>query len=225
MTPQVPTDDPGDAATVGGYTATQLRNRSNHTGTQGATTVDYDNTTSGLVASEVQAAIDELAAAPGGGGGEVINVNHIVDDTNFFTVSLTSADHQDPADAQPLGIELEVTGDGDRPMKVDVNLPMLSAGNIAGGYSGPIVAPIGVWDGTTFHTLGVFKYRSGEGFSSVHGSCVLPAFSGTKTLALRAYFSVGPSSYEMEIYAADWATVDVAERTIIATFLDDPIAP
>lgn len=49
-----------DADQLDGQDGTFYLNRSNHTGTQVATTVTYDNTTSGLAAGEVQAAIDEL---------------------------------------------------------------------------------------------------------------------------------------------------------------------
>jgi len=46
---------------VDNVSAADLRDRSTHTGTQAATTVTYDNLSSGLSASDVKAALDELA--------------------------------------------------------------------------------------------------------------------------------------------------------------------
>jgi hypothetical protein len=46
--------------------------RENHTGNQLATTITYDNSSSGLAATELQAAIDEVAAGGGGGTGSEI---------------------------------------------------------------------------------------------------------------------------------------------------------
>jgi len=46
---------------VDNVSAANLRDRSTHTGTQAATTVDYENAASGLAASNVQQAIDETA--------------------------------------------------------------------------------------------------------------------------------------------------------------------
>ena len=48
---------------VDNVSATDLRDRSTHTGTQAATTVTYDNTASGLVATDVKGAVDELQSA------------------------------------------------------------------------------------------------------------------------------------------------------------------
>ena len=48
---------------VDNVSAADLRDRSTHTGTQAATTVTYDNTASGLVATDVKGAVDELQSA------------------------------------------------------------------------------------------------------------------------------------------------------------------
>ncbi len=48
---------------VDNVSAADLRDRSTHTGTQAATTVTYDNTASGLVATDVKGAVDELQGA------------------------------------------------------------------------------------------------------------------------------------------------------------------
>jgi len=48
---------------VDDVSAADLRDRSTHTGTQAATTVTYDNTASGLVATDVKGAVDELQGA------------------------------------------------------------------------------------------------------------------------------------------------------------------
>ena len=45
---------------VDNVSATDLRDRSTHTGTQAATTVTYDNTVSGLSSADVKSAIDEI---------------------------------------------------------------------------------------------------------------------------------------------------------------------
>ena len=52
-----------DLGNVDNVSAADLRDRSTHTGTQAATTVSYDNTASGLVATDVKGAVDELQGA------------------------------------------------------------------------------------------------------------------------------------------------------------------
>lgn len=56
-----------DGATANNTNAFLL-SRTNHTGFQAATTVLYDNTVSGLTSSDVQSALNELAASGGGSG-------------------------------------------------------------------------------------------------------------------------------------------------------------
>jgi hypothetical protein len=53
----------GDSVLLNGQTASHYLSRANHTGSQPANTVTYDNTVSGLLAADVQAAIDEVDAA------------------------------------------------------------------------------------------------------------------------------------------------------------------
>lgn len=57
----------GNATLLNGNNSAYYLNRANHTGAQAADTVSYDNTISGLVATDVKAAIDEIAAMGGGG--------------------------------------------------------------------------------------------------------------------------------------------------------------
>jgi hypothetical protein len=57
----------GNATLLNGNNSAYYLNRANHTGSQAANTVSYDNTISGLVATDVKAALDELAAMGGGG--------------------------------------------------------------------------------------------------------------------------------------------------------------
>lgn len=52
--------------------------------------VSYDNSTSGLAATDVQAAIDELAASGGGGGSDVITVNTPTNSSGTVTLDFAS---------------------------------------------------------------------------------------------------------------------------------------
>ena len=63
---------------VDNVSAADLRDRSTHTGTQAGTTVTYDNTASGLVSENVQAAIDELEARPSVEDADQINYDNAV---------------------------------------------------------------------------------------------------------------------------------------------------
>lgn len=64
----------GNATLLNGNNSAYYLNRANHTGSQAADTVSYDNTISGLVATDVKAAIDEIAAMGGGGAQERVAV-------------------------------------------------------------------------------------------------------------------------------------------------------
>lgn len=55
-----------------------------------ADNVSYDNSTSGLAATDVQAAIDELAASGGGGGSDVITVNTPTNSSGTVTLNFSS---------------------------------------------------------------------------------------------------------------------------------------
>ena len=74
--------------------------------------IGYDNTVSGLTASDVQAAIDEIAAGGGGGGPSPASTTPVMDGTGAVGVSLLYAreDHEHPTDTSraPSGYGLGV---------------------------------------------------------------------------------------------------------------------
>lgn len=75
-------DSADNAINLGGQAPNFYLNRVNHTGTQAATTVTYNNGVSGLIATQIQAAIDELKSmldSVSGGAGDMFKA---VYDTN-----------------------------------------------------------------------------------------------------------------------------------------------
>ena len=105
----------GNATTVNGLTVeTAVPVSADFTDDQTATEVTYDNTTSGLAATDVKAAIDEVAAASS-------------DDQSAGEVAVTAAGNLTSTDVQSALVELQTDVDG----KEDK-----SNKNIAGGYVG-----------------------------------------------------------------------------------------
>lgn len=72
-----------------------LLERSNHTGVQLASTITYDNSTSGLTSTEIQSAIDELASNEGNGNAIVSNTTGIINALQIINAVLISeADYE-----------------------------------------------------------------------------------------------------------------------------------
>lgn len=119
------TDDSGDGYAIGSrwinttsdteYVATDVsvgaavwKRTTPGSGVTDAADVTYDNSTSGLAATDVQGAIDEVAALGGGGGGALVVIAEQILGADAATIDFTSI----PPDYRDL--ELRVTGRGDR---------------------------------------------------------------------------------------------------------------
>lgn len=161
--------------------------------------IPYDNTGSGLTASDVQAALDELAGGGGGGGPSPSDANPLMDGTAAPGTSMTysRSDHVHPADTN---MQDKITANGI--LKGD-GLGGVSAATAGTDYQAPLTA------GTDYATPGMIPTVPGASSAS-------PEMDGTASAGSSTSWSRGDHIHPKDTSKADLASEIV--KVSIASF-------
>lgn len=119
--------------------------------------VPYDNTQSGLTATDVQSAIDELAQGGGGGGPSPSASNPEMDGTAAPGTALTYArgDHVHPTDTTRAAAALEING---HPLTGDFDLTAADVGALASGGTAVAAGKLANAHSITTSDAGWYKF-------------------------------------------------------------------